>query len=331
MIEIRWVMLVTVALTAGVMLALPHLTPRGIFFGVRTGEEFRRSEAGRSALSRYRLWVLLAAAVGVALVIAAGQSATILIAGSVGPELICLAAFVRNYLALKPYALPPDRLREADLADGAEGIPWWALLAAPPFALPLAAMLYLREHWNQIPARYPIHFGADGQANGWMEKSARAVYAPLWFAEGLLVLMLLLGAAILLGSRRSARQVGIPQIFVAVMYLIATVFSLIGLTPLVHLPPLAIVAAVAVFVLGLLVYGFRRLSRPGAPVETTPDEYWTLGGIYRNPNDPALFVQKRIGYGFTVNFGNPWSWVVMGGFFAGVCGLTAFLIWAQRL
>ena len=165
MIEIRWVMLVTVALTAGVMLALPHLTPRGIFFGVRTGEEFRRSEAGRSALNRYRLWVLLAAAVGVALVIAAGQSATVLIAGSVGPELICLAAFVRNYLALRPYALPPERLREADLADGAEGIPWWAMLAAPPFALPLAAMLYLREHWNQIPARYPMHFGADGRAN----------------------------------------------------------------------------------------------------------------------------------------------------------------------
>ena len=28
--------------------------------------------------------------------------------------------------------------------------------------------------------------------------------------------------------------------------------------------------------------------------------------------DPALFVEKRFGFGYTVNFGNPWAWVIAG-------------------
>jgi len=41
-----------------------------------------------------------------------------------------------------------------------------------------------------------------------------------------------------------------------------------------------------------------------------PDEGWK-GWFYSNPNDPALLVPKRYGVGFTLNFGNPWSWAVL--------------------
>ena len=36
------------------------------------------------------------------------------------------------------------------------------------------------------------------------------------------------------------------------------------------------------------------------------------GLIDYNPNDAALFVNRRDGVGFTTNFGNPWSWVMLG-------------------
>ena len=36
------------------------------------------------------------------------------------------------------------------------------------------------------------------------------------------------------------------------------------------------------------------------------DKYWILGaGFYNNPDDPALFVPKRIGVGYTINIGRP--------------------------
>ena len=44
--------------------------------------------------------------------------------------------------------------------------------------------------------------------------------------------------------------------------------------------------------------------------EKPPEEGWS-GAFYSNPNDPALFVPKRYGIGYTLNFSNPWSWIVL--------------------
>jgi uncharacterized membrane protein len=33
--------------------------------------------------------------------------------------------------------------------------------------------------------------------------------------------------------------------------------------------------------------------------------------FYINPKDPALFVEKRFGIGYTVNLGNRWSWIFL--------------------
>jgi uncharacterized membrane protein len=43
----------------------------------------------------------------------------------------------------------------------------------------------------------------------------------------------------------------------------------------------------------------------------TPDRCWKAGIFYVNPDDSALFVPKRFGIGYTLDFGNPWSWAVL--------------------
>jgi uncharacterized membrane protein len=35
------------------------------------------------------------------------------------------------------------------------------------------------------------------------------------------------------------------------------------------------------------------------------DQYWYGGLFYNNPDDPAMFVPRRYGFGWTVNIGNP--------------------------
>jgi len=41
------------------------------------------------------------------------------------------------------------------------------------------------------------------------------------------------------------------------------------------------------------------------------DRYWSGGFFYNNPDDPALFVPKRFGLGWTVNFGHPQGKLVL--------------------
>jgi uncharacterized membrane protein len=43
-----------------------------------------------------------------------------------------------------------------------------------------------------------------------------------------------------------------------------------------------------------------------------------LGRLYFNRADPTLFVERRMGMGYTLNLGNPWSWLVMIVFVTGI-------------
>jgi uncharacterized membrane protein len=66
----------------------------------------------------------------------------------------------------------------------------------------------------------------------------------------------------------------------------------------------------------LLVIVLRRGQPP-------PEEGWK-GIFYANPDDPALLVPKRSGLGYTLNFGNPWSWGVL----ASLIGIAALpFVW----
>lgn len=58
------------------------------------------------------------------------------------------------------------------------------------------------------------------------------------------------------------------------------------------------------------------------------DQHYKFGSIYYNPNDPSLFVEKRVGLGMTLNFARPAAKVMMGIVAALVVGalvLTAFI------
>ena len=59
------------------------------------------------------------------------------------------------------------------------------------------------------------------------------------------------------------------------------------------------------------------------------DKYWILGAhFYNNPDDPALFVAKRIGVGYTINIGRPLGKIMMIIIYAIViCSLISMFIY----
>ena len=55
------------------------------------------------------------------------------------------------------------------------------------------------------------------------------------------------------------------------------------------------------------------IKRGRTRIETEPN-YWKWGVFYFNPNDPRIFVPKRIIWlGWTLNFGQPVSIIITGG------------------
>ena len=43
------------------------------------------------------------------------------------------------------------------------------------------------------------------------------------------------------------------------------------------------------------------------------DSHWVAGIFYYNPQDPALWVEKHFGIGWTLNFARPARWFMLGG------------------
>ncbi len=312
------------------MLLLPHFSPRRYCFGITVPLEFRATDAARAALHRYHWQVALSIGVAALAVLYLTPQSPALVA-----TVMPLLPFVAGMVA---YLDERRRIRAAVQAapsstpapGGGHHLPPWLGWALPPFALPLAAALYLQAHWDRIPERFPIHWGADGQPNGWAHRTAGGVYGPLLFVAGVMLLMLLLGLAMYYGSRHSPQMLAVLKILIGSTYFLGFVFTGVGLTPLVSTPPTVFLVAVPLFVIALLVYCIRCAANPAMPAEATPDECWTLGSIYCNPRDPAIFVQKRIGFGYTFNFGHRLSWVILGGFFVGLAGLIVFLVRALK-
>jgi uncharacterized membrane protein len=60
----------------------------------------------------------------------------------------------------------------------------------------------------------------------------------------------------------------------------------------------------------------------GKKINRDDDRYWKGGMFYVNKNDPALFVEKRFGVGFTINFGRPAAVLVFLGIIAVIVLIT---------
>jgi uncharacterized membrane protein len=329
--DLAFPLLLELALIGAVMLLLPNFSPRGYCFGITVPPEFRSTDVAGAALHRYHWRVALSIGVAALAVLYLAPRSPAL-AGAIAPLaplLSGMVAFFREHSNLHhaveaaPAATPAPPGEEHRLPSSLN----WAL---PPFAFPLATALYLQAHWDQISERFPIHWGANGQPNGWAHRTAGGVYGPLLFAAGLMLLMLLLGLAMYYGSRHSPQMLAVLKILIGVMYLLGLVFTGVGLLPLHIVSPTVFLVAVPIFVIALLVYSFQCAANPAMPAEATPDECWTLGSVYYNPRDPAIFVQKRIGFGYTFNFGHRLSWVILGGFFGGIAGLVVFLVVALK-
>jgi uncharacterized membrane protein len=297
-----------------VMLSIPYVTRREILFGVALPADFRSRPEGRRAVRSFRFAVLTSAAAGLLMIVLLGSwfpgipvlaSGIMLVSG--------FAAFIVQNHRLRTFAIHPGSIRELELSAEPERLPRFVWLGLVPVLILASVALYLRMHWDSIPERWPIHWGIDGQPNGWADRTPRNVYGPLVFGVGGTLWLFGFSLAIWYGSRRSEPlRRPVLSVFIALQWALVMIIIAAAMRGLIQLPLAPIGVAFTLLIFGGIAYLVKANRNARGPVDATPAECWKGGILYYNPDDPVLFVGRRDGAGFTLNMANPWSWVVIG-------------------
>ncbi len=204
---------------------------------------------------------------------------------------------------------------------------------------------YLAARYASLPDLLPVHFWPNGFPNGWQFKTTARVLVPVFVQVALTFTLGAIGALLLSrphvsdGSGNVAhapdiRAAAVAAEAVILITLIWVAFQAYAAWALVRmwtaeragLGPwydyLEYTGAIVTLVVSVRAH--QRLGRP----EPRPfvARHWRFGQLYRNPDDPALFVPTRDGRRWTLNFGRPIAAALLGIILLlGVVGPTVIL------
>ncbi|MFP7296721.1 DUF1648 domain-containing protein [Neobacillus niacini] len=230
-----------------------------------------------------------------------------------------------------------SQVKVADLSARSqdEMIPWYMFLL--PMIVTVGVIGYSIFQYDLLPEQIPTHWGINGEADAFTEKTPMsAVLMPLTLlAMQVMVLGIHIGK-IKSGIKLSAtgtnasrkRQLTLRKssswLMLLVNLLLTILFSYFQLTTI-H-PDLfagtAMVAAPMIFLVIILaatiVFAVKvgRSDKHSVDVseeeitDYDEDSYWKGGLFYFNKNDPSIFVEKRFGVGWTLNFANPLGYII---------------------
>ena len=337
----RWVAVALVLLIGGCLWLTPLMSRRTVPLGVSVPSDKVDHPVVRRAILRFRQGVGVATVLVAIVMALLGDSESAL---SLAPLVVIALAVGVYVWARRPileakaadgwYDQVPVRLR-ATVTEPTERAPWTSRVEigwyAGSFVLLLGTAIVGAARYGDLPARIPTHFDFSGTPDQFSAKSVLSVFGPLVIGVVLIVVFLgLIGITHLTPERQFpdgdparaaerarrvrqfvARVLGVMALVVCAMicgaclaiYCQATSWAL---TP-VLVGGLVLIGAVLVWA----VAGTIRLRQPTAAAASqsaaeSPDDdrFWKAGLVYVNPGDPALFVPKRQGLGYTINLGH---------------------------
>lgn len=343
---LAWVTALGVGL---LLLATPALSRGTTFFAVTVPATFPASAIGVGIRRRYQVATLASTLLALALITPLGlilnhESAALtafLVAGLV-PVAGALAAFVHCRGVALAYRRDDASTREVTLVRDrlADLVPQPLWLHAVPYLALAAAAAWLGLKWSAIPESVIVSVGGDAGATTGPRNLLTVFGLPLTMAVTAALCHAIMGLGLLIrrlpGHRGRVRSIN--RFLLGVIWAIAFVGAYDSLAVLygerwitgpvgiaVHLVTVAVVLLLPIWMLAT-----GRFAPAGEPAQgdRSPDMCWKLGLIYFNPDDPTLWVEKRFGVGYTVNFARPSAWILIGA----TLGLTAVVvIWALSL
>jgi uncharacterized membrane protein len=215
--------------------------------------------------------------------------------------------------AASAWLVRPSRLTRIAIAASVAIIAW--------------SLAFLLARYPRLPWLLPVHFKADGYPNGWQYKTYWRVLMPVFVQLALTLILAAIGV-LLLSRPHGEHDENAPDvraavaaaeavalfalIWVAFQGYVALALTLMWQTERVGLGPWYTYLELTGIVLTIVVSirAHANLGRP-TPRPFVP-EHWRYGQLYKNPDDPALFVPTRNGARWTLNFGRPVAAALMG-------------------
>lgn len=203
--------------------------------------------------------------------------------------------------------------------------------------------------YDRMPDRVPMHYNINGEIDRYAAKS----YKVLLFAPLFQLFMTFLMAFVywVIGKAKQQFDPSNPEksieqgrifryrwsafiMFMGPLLLLAfsfMQFSFTGIikdTRLITIIPMSLTGIIVAAAIVLSITTGQGGSRvrlvsdnSGNEIFRDDDKYWKLGMFYYNPDDPAVFIEKRFGIGWTNNFARPVTWVMIIGILVLLPGL----------
>ncbi|MGG7056815.1 DUF1648 domain-containing protein [Clostridium tertium] len=201
--------------------------------------------------------------------------------------------------------------------------------------IPVITVIATLIAYKNVPNPFPIHYNAEGLADGFVNKEGfkgffYLVLFPVLIQVGMIVFLATLNKFAInskveinsgtLEEIKNQRKV-FKRVNSILLFIIALEISLmfafvqfctiyswnINLVNIIGLPTILITVIIFSIISYKIGQGGKNLkfSKEKEEIYRDDDKNWILGNFYYNKNDPSIFVEKRIGVGWDINLGNP--------------------------
>jgi len=232
--------------------------------------------------------------------------------------------------------LKPMKVTDLSVRKQDEMLPWYVYLL--PILSTIGLLIYTVLNYDLLPDQIPTHWGPSGEADAFTVKTP---FSSVQLSLFLLIMQLMflgihiatknsgikLSATALESSRN--RQLTLRKSsswFLYIVLLGATMlmsyFQLTTIHPEIGEGTVKILIPFSFLILvlvGTLIFAIKvgrsdkeiAQSVEAQIMDLDEDKYWKGGIFYFNKNDPSIFVEKRFGVGWTINFANPIGYLIV--------------------
>src|SRR5690625_2252602 len=225
----------------------------------------------------------------------------------------------------------------------------WFIIA---FAIAFITMLFTFKLYDQIPDRIPMNYSLSGEVTNWADKSYRSVLIMPITQIYMTLIFLFVNIVIAKSKQQISAENPEKSIKQNITFrkrwsafiiwsgtALVLLFSLAQYSFIFPINHSLLLTVSLILPFGMIVWaiilsittgqGGSRVrtgtDKTGEIIDRDDDQFWKLGQFYFNKNDPAIFLEKRFGVGWTNNWAHPLSWIIVLAIILIPIGMTIFL------
>ncbi|WP_176009286.1 DUF1648 domain-containing protein [Paenalkalicoccus suaedae] len=227
------------------------------------------------------------------------------------------------------------------------------LFYAIPFGITLLTAVLTYVFYSSLPDTLPVRINTFSGSLSSVETTIRSAFFLPIMQLYLLLVFVLLNTVIARSKQqlnaedpeRSYQQLKVFRrrwslFLLLTSILLTALFSFIQWTYF-YQPDPAVITYISLAITGMIVVAAMILSfstgqggsrityssgQEPTRIDRDDDTYWKLGQFYVNKHDPSLFLEKRFGVGWTINFARPLAWMILIGIIATAISLPLLLM-----